>query len=125
MKNWSGRLGVAALFVLSAVAHACASWAVSNTPLGMAIFHGGAGLIDFMALVAMPCFIPGRLCRDTQILLGCAILSNALGFGLYMAYASPVYYDSLMWSISLFQALRLWYVAESDDDYCSPYLKVA
>lgn len=114
MNGWRSRLGFGLLILAAMSVHSSSLAGVTNSPLGMLAFHGSAALVDFALLLAAPYWIAGRLCDDTEILLLLSIVGNAVGWGLYMAYAPPVFYDVFMWGLSIAQWLRLLYVDDHD-----------
>lgn len=114
MNGWRSRLGIGVLIIAAMSAHSYSMAGVNNSPVGMLAFHGSAAMVDFALLLAAPYWLAGRLCDDTETLLLLSIIGNAIGWGLYMAYAPPVFYDVFMWGLSLAQWLRLLYVDDHD-----------
>lgn len=110
------RVGMFCLMALAAIGHAAGSWALPNTPECMLAFHGGAALVDLSLAILCPVFLAGSLCRHMQVLLSASILANIVGWILYLAYASPVYYDTFMVALSALQVLRVFYVARADGE---------
>lgn len=116
MNDMRCRLGMIGLLALSAAAHAAASFGTPNTPEGMFAFHLLAALIDVVLFLTASAILKGALCRDTQIMLLASAAGNVVGWLLYMAYVSPSYYNIFMWSLTAAQVLRLFYVADGDQD---------
>lgn len=116
MNGWRSRLGMALLIFATMSAHSFLLAGVVNSPLGMLAFHGSAALVDFALLLAAPYWLAGRLCDDTEKLFFLSIIGNAAGWGLYMAYVPPVFYNVCMLGLSIAQWLRLLYVDRRDVD---------
>lgn len=116
MNGWRPRLTVIALILALMWAHSYATANLPNTPLGMLLFHGTGALADFALLLAIPYWLTGKLCDDSETLLLIVICINAIGWGLYMAYAPPIWYNGCMWGASIAQWLRLLYVDRHDAD---------
>jgi hypothetical protein len=114
MNGWRSRLGIALLIVAAMSAHSYSMGGATNSPIGMLVFHGSAALVDFALLLATPYWLVGKLCDDTETLMLLSIIGNAMGWGLYMAYAPPVFYDVCMYGLSIAQWLRLLYVDDHD-----------
>lgn len=115
MTHCATRWGMVIVLCLAGLAHAATSDALPNTPLGMAAFHGCAALLDFVILVAVSCVLRGPVRAHTQILLYASIAGNVIGWLLYLAYVSPIWYNGAMWLLTLLQIGRLLYVAKGDE----------
>jgi hypothetical protein len=94
--------------LLAMYGHGCATGQLPNTPVGMLLFHGSAALIDLAMLYAAPAVLHGRLCTDTQKLLLVSLVGNFAGWLLYVAYVSPIFYNTFMWTLTYAQLLRLF-----------------
>jgi hypothetical protein len=94
--------------LLAMFGHGWATAQLPNTPVDMLLFHGSAALIDLFMLYAAPAVLNGRLCTDTQKLLLASIVGNAAGWLLYMAYVSPIFYNTFMVALTYAQLLRLF-----------------
>lgn len=116
MNGWRSRIGTWLLMLALMWAHSIATMSLPNSPLGMLAVHGSAMLVDFALMLAMPYWLAGRLCDDTEALILLSLIGNAVGWGLYMAYAPPVFYNVFMWGLSIAQWLRLLYVDKCDVD---------
>lgn len=116
MNTMRCRLGMIGLLALSAAAHAAASYGVPNTPEGMLAFHLFAALIDIALFMVAPMILWGHLCRDTQLMMLASVVANVAGWIAYMAYISPDYYNGFMWLLTGLQVLRLFYVADGDQE---------
>ena len=88
--------------------HGWATGQLLNTPVDMLLFHGSAALLDLLMLYAAPAVLNGRLCTDTQKLLLASIVGNFAGWLLYMAYVSPIFYNTFMVALTYAQLLRLF-----------------
>ncbi len=80
----------------------------------MLIFHGGAALADLALIHCAPAFLSGPACDDTQTLCLISIVANFIGWLLYLAFFSPIYYDLFMWVLGYVQSMRLL-IVDSDD----------
>lgn len=116
MNGWRYRVTFLAALWAAAKIHADMMHPLPNTPLGMLVFHGSAGLIDLILIYCAPTFLSGPLCDDTQTLCLISIVANFLGWLLYLAYAPPAFYNSFMWGLGCVQSVRLFLV---DDDASS------
>lgn len=116
MNGWRARLAIGLLIWLMSHLHAVATAGVPNTAAGMLAFHGSAAAVDVALACSAHFLLSGRLCDDTENLLVLSAVGNALGWGLYLAYAPPVFYDTFMWGLSYVQWARLLYVDRNDAD---------
>ena len=107
MNSWRVRCMAAAIMLLAIYGHGWTTSQLPNTPVDMLLFHGSAALVDLFMLYAAPVVLYGRLCMDTQKLLLASIVGNAAGWLLYMAYASPIYYNLYMAAVTYAQLIRL------------------
>jgi hypothetical protein len=108
MNSWRARCLAGASILLGMYGHAWATEHLPNTPAGMLMFHGSAALIDLFFLHAAPAALRGRLCVDAQRLLLASIVGNFAGWLLYVAYVSPIFYDTVIWALTYLQLLRLF-----------------
>lgn len=108
MNTWRVRCLGCASILLTMLVHARATETLPNSPVGMLAFHGSAALLDLLLLIAAPAALHGRLCTDCQRLLLASIIGNFVGWLLYMAYVSPIYYNCCMWALTYAQLLRLF-----------------
>ena len=108
MNSWRARCVAALLMLLAIYGHGVATEPLPNTPAGMLMFHGSAALVDLLMLYTAPAVLCGWLCTDTQKLLLASIVGNFAGWLLYMAYVSPIFYNSFMWALTYAQLLRLF-----------------
>lgn len=116
MNTMRCRMGMIGMIALSAAAHAAAAYGVPNTPEGMLAFHLFAAMIDVFLFLMTPELLWGQLCRDTQIMMLASVAGNVVGWVLYMTYVSPDYYNTFMWFLTGAQVLRLFYVADGDQE---------
>jgi hypothetical protein len=107
MNGWRCRVALGLLMTSALATHAAATATLPNNPAGMLAFHGSAATVDLLLLYLTPWFVSGRLCDDMERLNQASIVGNALGWGLYMAYAPPTLYNALMWGLTWLQWLRL------------------
>lgn len=120
MNGWRSRLCLGLLIWLFLQLHVVATAGVPNTPEGMLAFHGSAAALDVTLLCGSHFLISGRLCNDLEALFVLSAVGNAIGWWLYLAYAPPVIYNTLMWGITYVQLARLLYVDRHDADACHP-----
>lgn len=86
-----------------------------NTPELMLLYHGSAVLAD-MAVVGIAGYVlTGRLSRDIMWINLCAIITNFVGWGLYMKYYQPSFYNGAMSVIIFTQWARLLWVDDVAD----------
>jgi len=114
MNPWRYRLAAGLLIYAVMQAHAFAMENVPNSPGGMLLFHGSAALCDLMLIYCLPWFVSGELCLHLESSCSVSMICNAIGWFLYLAYAPPSIYNTLMWSITYLQWGRLL-MADSDD----------
>ena len=107
MNSWRSRAVAAAFILLTTYAHGWATRLLPNAPVDMLLFHGSAALVDLLLLFVAPAVLKGRLCVDSQRLLLASIVGNFAGWLLYMAYVSPVIYNTYMVALTYAQLLRL------------------
>lgn len=110
MNTWQSRLLIGLLLLLFQWAWNDLNAPLPNTPEWATVFFCGAALLEYAVCRAMPRILQGRLCDDMQILAGCCIVLDALGFLGYMTKTSSVYYNHLMWGLSYVQWARLLFV---------------
>ena len=111
------RLFALAVFITALYLHAYCMGGVENTPMGMLTFHGSAGLVDLFLIYAIPFLLKEKLCDDIQKLCLFDIALNFGGWLLYMAYAPPVIYDTLSWTLTFIQWGRLLVTDENNANY--------
>ena len=111
------RLFALAVFITALYMHAYCMGDVENTPMGMLTFHGSSGLVDLFLIYAIPFLLKGKLCDDIQILCLFDIALNFVGWLLYLAYAPPVIYDTLSWTLTYIQWGRLLVTDENNANY--------
>jgi hypothetical protein len=116
MNGWRARLLLCLLLWLSMQLHAVAVAGVPNTPQGMLAFHGSAAALDVVLTCSAHFLVSGRLCDDMENLCLFSAVGNALGWALYLASTSPVFYNTFMWGLSYVQWGRLLYVDRNDAD---------
>lgn len=107
MNSWRARCVAASMMLLAMYGHGLATDQLPNTPIDMLLFHGSAALLDLFLLHTAPAVLRGRLCTDSQKLLLASIVGNFAGWLLYMAYVSPVIYNTFMAALTYVQLLRL------------------
>lgn len=116
MTSWRSRIITGLLFLAAMKIHEYATADMPNSPVSMLLFHGSASMVDLVLLYAVPAIIAGRLCDDMQALCLASIVVNFIGWLLYMAYASPIFYNVISWSLAYVQWLRL-FMADGNDAY--------
>jgi hypothetical protein len=116
MNTWRSRFIVFAAFWLVMQIHGDVTHCLPNTPGGMLVFHGSAAAVDLFLLYCVPWLLEGRLCDDIQTLCLVSIVANLAGWLLYLAYASPVLYNTFMWGLAYVQWLRILVVDRNDAD---------
>ena len=117
MNTWQNRLWALAMFVSAVHIHAYCLEDIENTPMGMLIFHGSAGLVDLLLLYCVPVFLSGKLCSDVEMLCMTSIAVNFAGWLLYLAYAPPVIYNTLEIGLTYIQWGRLLVTDENNANY--------
>lgn len=105
MNSWRDRLSMMLLMAAVVGAHSVATMGLVNTPAAMLVFHGSAGLLDWMLAMVVPFFLSGRRCTLVQWLMIGSILGNFAGWLLYMHHVSPVYFNVMMWTLSAVQCV--------------------
>lgn len=113
MNGWRSRILTGAIFGASMGIHSMSTAHVSNTDGGMLVFHGSAALFDLFLFYMVPVFLSGQISLDMETLCIVSIVANFVGWISYMAYASPIYYNTFMWGLTYVQAIRLLIL---DDD---------
>ena len=116
MNHWRSRVLTGLLFWLSMRVHSEALAFLPNTPGGMLAFHFSAAMVDFFLLVSVSGLVSGRLCDDMEALCWLSMIVNFFGFIAYLAYASPVFYNAVMWGITYVQWARLLVADRYDSD---------
>lgn len=114
MTPWRSRITAGMLFYAAMVMHEFSTSDLPNLPVGMLVFHGSAALVDLILLYAVPALLAERLCDDMQTLCLVSIVVNFVGWIAYMAYAPPIFYNVISWSLAYVQWGRLLLV-DSDD----------
>lgn len=114
MTPWRSRIAAGMLFYAAMVLHEICTVDLPNSPIGMFVFHGSAALVDLILLYAVPALLAERLCDDMQTLCLVSIVVNFVGWIAYMAYAPPIFYNVISWSLAYVQWGRLLLV-DSDD----------
>jgi len=117
MNSWRSRALFGAVSLAVALLHALATADVSNTDFGMFVFHGSAAACELFLILLCPNLLAGRVCDDMETLCIVSIVANALGWGLYLAYAPPVFFDTFTWGLSYVQVIRLSTPDRNDADY--------
>ena len=107
MNSWRARAVAALFMLLTTYGHGWATRLLPNTPVDMLLFHGSAALLDLLLLFVTPAVLRGRLYVDSQRLLLASIVGNFAGWLLYMAYVSPMIYNTYMVALTYAQLLRL------------------
>ena len=122
MTPWRSRILVGLLLYAANMMHELCTAALPNTPAGMLLFHGSAALADLLLLWAMPVLLSDRLCDDMQTLCLVFIVVNFVGWIAYMAYAPPIFYNVISWSLAYVQWGRLLLVDGDNADYLGLHL---
>lgn len=117
MNTWQKRVLTFLVFVLALSVHAFCLDDSPNTPMGMLVFHGSAGLVDLTLLYATPSLLNGKLCDDIQTTCLWSIALNFEGWLLYMAYAPPYIYNTSVWFLNFMQWGRLLVTDENNANY--------
>lgn len=122
MNAWRSRLtALIALWAFNMVHSEIATF-LPNSPLGMLLVHGSAGLIDLGLIYCAPTFLSGPVCDDTEILCLISIVANFIGWLLYLAYTPPEFYNSFMWGLGCVQSVRLFIVDSGDANSLGKHL---
>jgi hypothetical protein len=124
MNSWRSRATFGLTSFAMALIHAIATVDVSNTDLGMLIFHGSAVACELFLIYLVPHLLEDRVCTDMETLCIVSIVANALGWGLYVASAPPVFFNTFTWGLSYVQLIRLSTPDRYDaDHYGVPLLR--
>lgn len=78
------------------------------------VYFGSAATIDWMMYRASGRFLAGDLLRDVEALCIASIVTNALGFALYMADSPPSIYNWIIKGINYVLAIRLTIMGGGD-----------
>lgn len=105
MNSWGYRFQLLLVMVLAMAAHGIFTMSSQNTPAGMLVVHGSAALLDWMLAIIVPFFLSGRRCTLVQWAMFASILGNFAGWLLYMHHVSPVYFNSMMWILTVVQCV--------------------
>lgn len=109
MKNsWYSRIAAGLLGLGVSLLHGELSADVQNTDFGMFLYHWSAGCAEFLLIAMAPFFLDGKLCDRIQISCAASIIANGLGWLAYLAYAPPVFYDTVILGISCGQIIILF-----------------
>jgi hypothetical protein len=112
--DWPQRAAFCLLLALVIVLHTHAVSSVENSPAGMLVYHGSAMLGDYALFRIVPFALRGALCDDLQSLFFASMVINLMGWLAYVAYVSPVFYDTAIAAVTYAQYARLLLV-DSDD----------
>lgn len=77
-------------------------------------YFGGAATVDWIMYHLSSRFVGGKLCRDVEALCIASIVTNALGFALYMAEFPPSVYNWMILGINYVLAIRLTLMGGGD-----------
>ncbi len=90
---WKARLFYGLVLWASGIAHHEVLSGISNSPVGMFIYHITAAITDYMLLLCVPSLLCGRLAESMQQLCLLSMIVNFTGWVLYMAYVPPMPYN--------------------------------
>ena len=114
MKKLRSRLGLLAISLFTGYLF---DVAIKHRPVGeywdMAYF-GSAATVDWFMYYVCQRFVSGKLCRDVEALCIASIVTNALGFALYMASQPPTIYNWMIAGINYVFAIRLLFMGRGD-----------
>lgn len=114
MNRLRSRIALGLVFLVTAKAYDALS---PCRPIGefwdMAYF-GGAATVDWFMYRISRRFVGGALCRDVEALCIASIVTNALGFALYMAEYPPSIYNWIIAGINYVLAIRLTLMGGGD-----------
>lgn len=114
MNRFRSRLALLFVFLGSAKVFALLiSYRAEGEYWDMAYF-GSAATVDWFMYHLCHRFISGKLCRDVEALCIAFIVTNALGFGLYMADNPPSLYNWMISGINYVLAIRLTLMGGGD-----------
>lgn len=77
-------------------------------------YFGSAMTVDWLMFHMCRRFISGKLCRDVEALCIASIVTNALGFALYMAEYPPSIYNWMILGLNYVLAIRLTLMGGGD-----------
>lgn len=116
MITWRSRLFSGLLIFAAMKIHELCTAGLPNTPEGMLLFHGSAASVDLLLIFAVPALLSGQLCGDMQNLCLVSIVVNFVGWIAYMAYAPPLLFNVMSWSLCYVQFGRLLLMDVDDAD---------
>lgn len=114
MNRLRARIALLALFFATAKAF---DFAIVHRPYGEfwdMTYFAGAASVDWFMFKACHRFTSGKLCRDVEALCIASIVTNALGFALYMASIPPSIYNWTIAGINYVLVVRLIFLGGSD-----------
>lgn len=103
MNTWRPRVLFALVLAVAMYTYSGLTSGLPNTPGGMLVFHGGAALVDFALLCAVPVFLQGRLAFLVETSCTVSMSWNFIGWIAYLAYAPPILFNTLSWGLSYVQ----------------------
>jgi len=122
---WRVRLAMLALIGGAIGLHSFLMADIPNSPEGMLMFHGSAAGLDLLLLFCARFFLQPEMSTDIEVLFFLSILVNFFGWLAYIAYATPIYYDSSMWALTVLTAARLLTKGGHGDGFtCGPWFGV-
>lgn len=77
-------------------------------------YFGSAATVDWFMYQLCQKFTTGKLCRDVEALCIASIVTNALGFALYMASSPPTIYNWIIMGINYVLVIRLTVMGGGD-----------
>lgn len=107
MNDWLSRVSYGLLMYAAMRGHDLLLLGCENSPEWMLIYHGSAATFDLALLLAAQWFFDGKLCDHIEALSIASIITNALGWVLYLAYAPPFIYDLMIAGLCYVQYARL------------------
>lgn len=114
MNRLRSRLALAVLFYATAKAFDAVIPLRPHGEFWDMAYFGGAATVDWFMYHTCHRFIIGKLCRDVEALCIASIVTNALGFALYMAEFPPSIYNWMILGINYVLAIRLTLMGGGD-----------
>lgn len=108
------RLALGAAFIITGNAFDHATDGLPYAPVFCLLYYGGAATVDLFMFRITRLFVSGALQKDVEALCIASIVTNALGFALYVADSPPSIYNWIIKGINYVLAIRLTIMGGGD-----------